>query len=412
MSVDMYLSNSKTQASTAFNMCTKQISDYEDLQRAISSFSLNSPFLMGKAYNSAKAYYLAVLYPLAKGGELLAEAVGEAVKKFPEEYIARVDSGDLKQSVLEEKIKQAERAINQAEEIRNNILSSDIEGIDKTVQLASNGRLIGFYKEIKRELEEKLKRLLEFHSSSPAIFEEITSLQQAVNQGLAVTKKAWNGKTGTFTIPQDSEMGWRKAIYDAPYIKQAKKEYGDHLSQYPDDLEKIIEILKYEEKNPEQVKTTNDFLSPLELKDIIEIKYIIYTAEEPYNRLCLRYMDKFKISDTENSGVFSSSENTLVFNVVEDRTNPRGKYYTFFHEVGHAVDYYSGLEKRNFFEELFNRREFFSDDFQYNGKTLSEYNILDVRNNLRASMREILNGEDYAHLSDNEKKEINNQKIL
>lgn len=212
MSVDMYVSSSQNQASSVSTMCKSQAEGYQELQKAITDFTGNAPFLTGKAYDSAKAYFQSVLYPLAQGGILLSEAVEKAVKKFPQEYISQVDSGNLKQSELEEKIRQANRLLNQAEDIRRELNSSKTPDITKSFQLNANSMLIGMYSASKQKLEEQLRKLLAFNASSPNLFSEIAGLQSAVNSGLAQTKTAWNGATGTFTIPKD--LSWRDTIGD------------------------------------------------------------------------------------------------------------------------------------------------------------------------------------------------------
>lgn len=235
MSVDMYVSASQSQAESVSTMCKQHVQGYEQAQKAINDFALNSPFLTGKAYDSGKAYFSSVLYPLAQGGILLSEAVEQAVKKFPEEYIAQVDSGDLKQADLERKIQEANRSLSQAEEIRHELLTSNTPAILKTFQLAKNAVLIGIYGNVKKELEEQLQNLLAFNASSSSIFSEIASLQSAVNQGLEQTKTSWNAATGTFTVPSD--MSWVKTIFT---IKQASKK----------DLEKRLDAIKNGKEAP------------------------------------------------------------------------------------------------------------------------------------------------------------------
>lgn len=398
MSIDMYLADSNSQASSTKTLSTCQTQGYTELKSAINGFAYFSPFLQGDAYSTAKSYFTAVLRPLAQGGALLAEYGAEAVQKFPDQYVAEVDSGDLKQSELEEKIRQMEQQISNLQSIRQSISSSDMPSANKLGHLAANALLQGIYGNAKRELEEKLQKLLAFNGSSPSIFADLAALQSAVNQGLGQTKSVFNPATGTFAVPQD--LSWVKAIEDAPFIKKAKEQYADYLDEYPEDLDKVIAILKYEENRPDYVDTTNEFLSPLEMKDQVEIKFMIYTADEPYATLCLKYMGEFEIADINTGGVFSSSKNTLVFNVVEDRTNPRGAYYTFFHEMGHAIDYYYAQENGG------KSGEFFSDNFTYNGKTLTEHNYQDVANNMEKSMQDILAGDDYNHLTDKEKQQI------
>lgn len=216
MSINMYVSASQRQASSASNMCKQQIQGYEQLQKAINDFTMNSPFLTGQAYDSAKKYFSSVLYPLAQAGILLTEAVERAVKKFPETYVAEVDSGDLKQAELEVKINQVNSMLLQAENIQSNLMSlnvPDLVGM-KTAQLSANSMLIHMYCDVKKKLEEKLQKLIAFNASSPHIFSEIASLQQAVNQGLAQTKTAWNASSGTFTIPSPEALSWTKGIQE------------------------------------------------------------------------------------------------------------------------------------------------------------------------------------------------------
>ncbi|CAD5900215.1 T7SS effector LXG polymorphic toxin [Carnobacterium maltaromaticum] len=214
MSVDMYVSASKNQAKSVSGMTKQQTTGYEELQKAIADFTLNSPFLTGKAYDTSKAFFSTVLYPLAQGGILLSEAVDKAVTKFPQDYQSQVDSGNLKQSDLEEKIRQVDRLIGQAEGIRTMLESSLTPDIIKSSQLAANLRLLESYSGVKRILEEKLDKLMTFNHNSPKIFEEIQALEDAIDQGLAQTETSFNASTGTFSIPPKTSLGWSKMITD------------------------------------------------------------------------------------------------------------------------------------------------------------------------------------------------------
>ncbi len=192
------------------------------------------------------------------------------------------------------------------------------------------------------------------------------------------------------------------------YRGMAIAQYGEYLKEHPNDLDKIMEIVEYEALHPESVKTTNEFLSPLEIQDVIGIKYLIYTSEEPYKSLCLEYMDEFEITDVEKNGVFTGESGilfwhqdaSLVFNINEDRTDSRGQYYTFFHEMGHAIGYFYGKENGT--------GDYYSTTFKTNGKTLSEYNILDVENNIKSNLEIMLSSEEYKDLSDSEKQKVIN----
>ncbi|HAC3854686.1 TPA: hypothetical protein U0G56_002278 [Listeria monocytogenes] len=223
MSIDMYVSKSKAQATSTSQVCQQHLEGYEALQQAISQFTLE-PFLKGKAYDSAKAYYSTVLYPLVQGGILLTEATEEAVKKFPERYQSEVDSGDLKQSELEEQIRRVNELIYQANDLENQVRQSPLSETDQQIQLQFNQALLEAYQTSKQELEEKLQKLIAFHASSPRIFSEIASLKQAIDQGLAQTKTAWNSTSGTFMIPSQEKLAWANTIRAFQQKKEAQEE--------------------------------------------------------------------------------------------------------------------------------------------------------------------------------------------
>ncbi|WP_241234761.1 LXG domain-containing protein [Enterococcus mundtii] len=212
MSIDMYLNDSLTQATSARHFCQKQVTDYQNLQQAITQFTLQTPNLQGKTYDAAKAYFSQVLYPLVQGGILLSKAVEKAAKRFPQQYIEQVDSISLKQSELEAQIRQMNQYITQAEGIRQLLLSPHMPEEHQSFQLNQNTLLLTMYHDLKHKLEEKLQKLLAYNQSSALFFTEIKSLEQAVNQGLAQTKTAWNSQTKTFSIPKD--LSWITTIQD------------------------------------------------------------------------------------------------------------------------------------------------------------------------------------------------------
>ncbi|WP_301358410.1 transposase [Enterococcus spodopteracolus] len=212
MSIDMYLNDSLTQATSARHFCQKQVTDYQNLQQAITQFTLQTPNLQGKTYDAAKAYFSQVLYPLVQGGILLSKAVEKAAKRFPQQYIEQFDSISLKQSELEAQIRQMNQYITQAEGIRQLLLSPHMPEEHQSFQLNQNTLLLTMYHDLKHKLEEKLQKLLAYNQSSALFFTEINSLEQAVNQGLAKTKTAWNSQTKTFSIPKD--LSWITTIQD------------------------------------------------------------------------------------------------------------------------------------------------------------------------------------------------------
>ena len=238
MSIDMYLSESRTQADSVATRCDSRVKGYESLQKAISDFYFNSQGLSGKTYDSAKEYFMSVLYPLAQGGVLLSEATKEAIKRFPEEYTARFDTCDWKESELIESLTQIDQQIRNLYDIRSNIEYYPMPDLIKTILLYANEEQIQLYQDMNRAFSEKLDRLREFNASSPDIFSEIDALESSIKQGLAQVKSSWNESSGTFMMPQD--LSWAKSISN---VKNAKI-IAIYREQYGFDDETIELLLK------------------------------------------------------------------------------------------------------------------------------------------------------------------------
>src|SRR5699024_3632927 len=150
----------------------------------------------------------------------------------------------------------------------------------------------------------------------------------------------------------------------------------------------------------------------LEEQDVVEIKYLMYTAEEPYRSLAMDYLDRFEIISTTKNGGFYSSDDTMRFNVREDRKNERGAYFTFFHVLGHAMDYYNGKDKADEhlfstighgFQDFIGTAPYYSEQFETNENTLAEYMHEDVENRIRIEFNDKVTELGYDNLSSEEK---------
>jgi len=164
-------------------------------------------------------------------------------------------------------------------------------------------------------------------------------------------------------------------------------DYAAYLCANPAEADKVKQVVRDELSMPEgDLMKVNTFMAPLEVRDRIQTKYLAYTAQEPYRELFFRYLDKFTIASlTTDPGAFTAQANTLVFDVVDDRTDPRGAYYTFFHEIGHAIDYYYGMENGYGPKDDPKREKgyngFFSSGYRdASGTGLSDWNKQDVGN--------------------------------
>src|SRR5699024_7740893 len=110
------------------------------------------------------------------------------------------------------------------------------------------------------------------------------------------------------------------------------------------------------------------------------------------------------------SGRFYPSDDAVRFNIAEDREDSRGEYYTFFHEIGHAIDYYYGVDNRenslDGIKEVFGNYSYFSGNFEVDGKSLNDHIYQDAENNFRTELKKELQSQEYNHLSIEEKKEM------
>ncbi|WP_314059224.1 hypothetical protein [uncultured Vagococcus sp.] len=246
MSVDMYVSSSQSQASSVAAICRQQKQGYEQLQRAINDFVVGSPQLQGAAYDSAKQFFSTVLIPLSKGGILLSEAVMEACQKFPEEYMAAVDSGDLRESDLREKIEQLNRQMSELSDLQGRLQSmlfrQQQEGaLDGSIASRMSGAhsLMATYGRAKQKLQEKLDKLLEFNGRSPDIFAEIDGLKSAVSLGATQVNISWDSGSGSFVLPRGNSMDWATVINESWMKRELCLEEHQKLK-----AEKALKIIK------------------------------------------------------------------------------------------------------------------------------------------------------------------------
>ncbi len=160
-------------------------------------------------------------------------------------------------------------------------------------------------------------------------------------------------RTMQIDIPLDiSREDIKEAVYNKILEKYNSFNYSgprddstpfDNLGQEARELF----VYMYEEKNPADAgqmnKLCDQFMDPKYYfpgveDDIINIKFLVYTADEPYKSLYIQEADKIKLGNIyQITG--STSNNTINFNAGAWKRPPKGMYYTsFFHESGHAID--------------------------------------------------------------------------
>lgn len=271
MGITMSLGQSDQQAQSARAILGTRLTAYQSLQTSLNQLILNSPSLSGQTYDSAKAYSQQILMPLLKGAILVDEAIQSACAKLPSEYRSQVDSGDLKEDELVEKIIRADRLIGRYMDLISLEYRKDKPNYLHISNLRS---LENTHRELKQELEEKLRKLRAFDMSSVHLFSHIQPLIDAVQSGLNQASTSWNADTKVFTLPPSREMTWVETVEkgwekSSAYIDEliSKSEHGFGLSST-----ELNDLARYLVENPQSRiydKGLSVFLKSLKVGNVV-----------------------------------------------------------------------------------------------------------------------------------------------
>ncbi|MBN6826702.1 transposase [Staphylococcus caprae] len=258
MSIDMYVGKSKSQASEVASKVKSITSGYDSLQKGIMQF-VSEDELRGKAYDSGKQFFSSVIAPLTVSIKTLGDLTEQACKEFVEKYQSDVDSQSLKESELEEDIRELEQQISRLEELNASLKHKSSQ--NKSL-LSGNKQMIGSLEEQKKELEEKLHKLRQFNQTSPNIFKEVESFQKNVQQGINQAKTAWDPGKQSFNIPSGKQMEWAKVSQQKALdvrMKKINQKAKDGKKLNKDDLQIVM---RYAQKHPEEEvpKNLKDYL--------------------------------------------------------------------------------------------------------------------------------------------------------
>ena len=229
MSIDMILGSARSQTNSIKSLTTKQIASYEEIERALSNFVLQTNSLKGVTYDSAKAYCSSVLTPVIRGSILLDQAIARSNEQYINTYTGEVHNDSLKQSELERSIEETKSQIAFNERLLNEHFEQDAVDLREVSNLQDK---ISSYRKIQHDLEEKLRKLLAFNAKSPSFFQEIEALENAVNQGMALANKSWSPTSKSFSLPSREEMGWTDIIEG----KWEEKDYSQDDLNYKESL--------------------------------------------------------------------------------------------------------------------------------------------------------------------------------
>lgn len=209
MSIDMYLGDSDRQNQSVSSIIKSRSNHYNNLQGTLVQFSNASPFLSGVTYDSAKNYSQKILIPLIKAGMLLNEAVKESCEAFTKKYREEVDTVDLRESELLDKINRVEIFANQA----RNLMSLEFRNEHPNATYLRNLQHIeDNHLETKRLLEEKLAKLRAFNSNSRAVFAKVDELYQLVQKGINEATHSWSEVGRSYLLNEKAIETWMESI--------------------------------------------------------------------------------------------------------------------------------------------------------------------------------------------------------
>ena len=229
MSIDMILGSARNQTNSIKSLTTKQIASYEEIERALFNFVTQTNNLKGVTYDSAKAYCSSVLTPVIRGSILLDQAIARSNEQYINTYTGEVHNDSLKQSDLERAIEETKSQIAFNERLLNEHFEQDTVDLREVSNLQDK---ISSYRKIQHDLEEKLRKLLAFNAKSPSFFQEIESLKNAVDQGMAIANRSWSPTSKSFSLPSREEMGWTDIIEG----KWEEKDYTQDDLNYKETL--------------------------------------------------------------------------------------------------------------------------------------------------------------------------------
>ena len=209
MSIDMYLGDSDRQNQSVSSVVKSRDNNYNDLKRTLAQFHMSSPFLSGVTYDSAKKYSQKILIPLIKAGMLLDEAVKESCESFTKKYREEVDTVDLRESELLDKIDRAETLANQS----RNLMSLEFRNEHPNATYLRNlQRIEDNHLETKRLLEEKLAKLRSFNSNSRTVFAKVDEIYQLIQKGINEATHSWSEVGRSYLLNEKAIETWMESI--------------------------------------------------------------------------------------------------------------------------------------------------------------------------------------------------------
>ena len=315
MSIDMYLGDSDRQNQSVSSIIKSRSNHYNNLHGTLVQFSYSSPFLSGVTYDSAKNYSQKILIPLIKAGMLLDEAVKESCEAFTKKYREEVDTVDLRESELLDKINRVEIFANQA----RNLMSLEFRNEHPNATYLRNlQRIEDNHLETKRLLEDKLAKLRAFNSNSRTVFTKADELYQLVQKGINEATHSWSEVGRSYLLNEKAIETWMESInqhwINSSYyiMAQMAEIMKKGLNMSEDEFERLKSYL---EEHP-NVAFYNEGINWIQLYQIVKlgkdkgINLVLNTAEEVITNL----LKQLNTAIPQGLKYFNFSMNSHIYN--------------------------------------------------------------------------------------------------
>ncbi|MEY8701307.1 T7SS effector LXG polymorphic toxin [Streptococcus ferus] len=268
--VKMVLGSSDSQATSVAALADSYTAAFESLISAFDNLA-NEDKLSGSAYTNIKSYGSSVVAPLVKAFILMADAAKADVQKLPDEYRAQVGGEDLDEETLTAQISAYATTIEANQTSATSL--GKTEPMTDAVQTSINSLndAVASDTAAKAELEEKLRKLLEYNAQSSGFFNDIAALESAVTTGISQLQAGVTSFNGTFTLPSKKDLAWTKTVNSQWEEREAYLEAVDKVKKGKALKAKDVKAIeRYQKKHP-NVKIDQ---SILEAKDNYEAKKV------------------------------------------------------------------------------------------------------------------------------------------
>ncbi|MGT2883511.1 T7SS effector LXG polymorphic toxin [Streptococcus ferus] len=248
--VKMVLGSSDSQATSVAALADNYTAAFESLISAFDNLA-NEDKLSGSAYTNIKSYGSSVVAPLVKAFILLADAAKADVQKLPDEYRAQVGGEDLDEETLTAQISAYATTIEANQTSATSL--GKTEPMTDVVQASINSLndAVASDTAAKAELEEKLRKLLEYNAQSSGFFSDIASLESAVTTGISQLQAGVTSFNGIFTLPSKKDLAWTKTVNSQWEEREAYLEAVDKVKKGKALKAKDVKAIeRYQKKHP------------------------------------------------------------------------------------------------------------------------------------------------------------------